>query len=62
MDQLHTMLSELHAENKSAQQPPRSHLTIFREFLAELDRLQTRPPRIAREKLRTRKRPRRARG
>ena len=62
MDQLHSMLSELHAENKSAQQAPRSHLTIFREFLAELDRLQARPPRPARDKPRPPKRPRRGRG
>ena len=62
MDHLHAILSELNAENKSAQTAPRSHLTVFREFLAQLERLQVKPPRDAREKPRTRKPPRRGRG
>ncbi len=39
MDSLHSTLSALRSETKSS----RDHLTVFREFLAQLDRLQ-RPP------------------
>jgi hypothetical protein len=45
MDHLHATLAELHAENKSAQSASRTnHLTVFREFLTQLDRLQPKPP------------------
>ena len=45
MDQLHETLAALHAENKSASAAPiPNHLTAFRRFLAELDRLQPKPP------------------
>ena len=46
MDNLHATLAELRAETKSS----RDHLTVFREFLEQLDQLQrhapVRPPRI----------------
>ena len=47
MDQLHETLVALHAENKSASRTALpGHLTAFRQFLAELDRLQPKlPPR-----------------
>jgi hypothetical protein len=53
----------LHAENKSASAAPSpSHLTVFRQFLAELERLQPKPPaRPLRGKQHTRKRVRRGR-
>ena len=45
MDHLHETLAALHAENKSAAAASApSHLTVFRQFLAELDRLQPKPP------------------
>jgi hypothetical protein len=45
MDHLHATLAELHAENKSARAASRTdHLTLFREFLSQLDRLQPKPP------------------
>jgi hypothetical protein len=45
MDHLHETLAALHAENKSAHGASSgSHLTVFRQFLAELDRLQPKPP------------------
>ncbi len=45
MDTLHTMLRAIRGET----QPRRDHLTVFREFLAHLDRIGRRaaaPPRI----------------
>ena len=45
MDHLHETLAALHAENKSAAAAAApSHLTAFRQFLAELDRLQPKLP------------------
>jgi hypothetical protein len=45
MDQLHETLAALHAENKSASRASLpGHLTAFRQFLAELDRAQPKPP------------------
>jgi len=45
MDHLHATLSELHAEHKSARIAARTDpLTVFREFLTQLDRLQSKPP------------------
>ena len=41
MDSLHSVLSNIKTETK-AQKP---HLTVFREFLAHLDRLQRKAPR-----------------
>ena len=38
MDQLHSVLRNLHQEKK-AQKPRRDHLTVFREFLSHLDRV-----------------------
>jgi hypothetical protein len=63
MDHLHQTLAALHAENKSAAAASRAnHLTVFRQFLAELDRLQPKPPaRPLRDKPQARKQPRRAR-
>ena len=59
MDNLHATLAELRAETKSS----KDHLTVFREFLAQLDELQrhmpVKPPRI---KLPRRKPARRGRG
>jgi hypothetical protein len=43
MDSLHSVLSNIKTETK-AQKP---HLTVFREFLAHLDRLQRKAPRRA---------------
>ena len=40
MDSLHSTLSSLRSETKSA----KDHLTVFREFLAQLDRLQRQAP------------------
>jgi hypothetical protein len=40
MDNLHATLAELRAETKSA----KDHLTVFREFLAQLDQLQRHAP------------------
>jgi hypothetical protein len=64
MDHLHATLAELHAENKSAQAAARpGHLTVFREFLTQLDRLQAKPPpRQARPGRPPSRKPRRARG
>jgi hypothetical protein len=46
MDNLHATLAELRAETKST----KDHLTVFREFLAQLDQLQrhapVKPPRV----------------
>lgn len=46
MDDLHAALAAVRPETKSA----KDHLTVFREFLAQLDELQrqapARPPRI----------------
>jgi hypothetical protein len=62
MDRLHATLTALHAENKSAQAASRGdHLTVFREFLAQLDRLQPKPPRPSRDKPAPRKSVRRGR-
>ena len=62
MDHLHETLAALHAENKSAAASSPSHLTVFRQFLAELDRLQPKlPPRPARGKPQPRKQVRRGR-
>ena len=60
MDSLHATLAALRPETKSA----KNHLTIFREFLAQLDELQrqapVKPPRV---KLLPRRKPsRRGRG
>jgi hypothetical protein len=59
MDNLHATLAALRTETKST----RDHLTVFREFLAQLDQLQrqspVKPPRI---KLPRRKSARRGRG
>ena len=59
MDNLHATLASLRPETKST----RDHLTVFREFLAQLDQLQrhlpAKPPRI---KLPRRKGARRGRG
>jgi hypothetical protein len=40
MDTLHSTPRPLRAETKSS----KDHLTVFREFLAQLDALQRRPP------------------
>ena len=46
MDDLHATLAEIRTETKST----KDHLTVFREFLAQLDQLQReappKPPRI----------------
>jgi hypothetical protein len=59
MDGLHATLAALRTETKSE----KNHLTVFREFLAQLDQLQrhapAKPPRI---KLPRRKPARRGRG
>jgi hypothetical protein len=59
MDGLHATLAALRTETKSQ----KDHLTVFREFLAQLDQLQrhapAKPPRI---KLPRRKPARRGRG
>jgi hypothetical protein len=60
MDGLHATLASLRPETKST----KDHLTIFREFLAQLDQLQrhapVKPPRV---KLQPRRKPaRRGRG
>jgi hypothetical protein len=59
MDNLHATLAELRAETKST----KDHLTVFREFLAQLDELQrhapVKPPRV---KLPRRKPARQGRG
>jgi hypothetical protein len=59
MDGLHATLAALRTETKSE----KDHLTVFREFLAQLDELQrqapVKPPRI---KLSRRKSVRRGRG
>jgi len=62
MDHLHATLAELHAENKSAQTAARTdHLTVFREFLAQLDRLQLKPPPPQARRGRPQRKPRRGR-
>ena len=60
MDELHATLSELRAETKST----KDHLTVFREFLAQLDQLQRQAPvKAPRTKLQARRKPaRRGRG
>jgi hypothetical protein len=40
MDDLHTTLASLQPETKST----KDHLTVFREFLAQLDQLQRQAP------------------
>lgn len=40
MDTLHTVLRSIRGETKSAR---RDHLTVFREFLNQLDRVTRRP-------------------
>jgi hypothetical protein len=59
MDGLHATLAALRTETKSE----KNHLTVFREFLAQLDQLQrhapAKPPRI---KLPRRKQAKRGRG
>ncbi|WP_375415435.1 hypothetical protein [uncultured Bradyrhizobium sp.] len=60
MDDLHATLSALQAETKSAKE---DHLTVFREFLAQLDQLQRMaPPKPPRDKSGTRRKPARQRG
>jgi hypothetical protein len=62
MDHLHATLAELHAENKSAQTASRTdHLSVFREFLTVLDRLQVKPPPQARRGRPPSRKPRRGR-
>ncbi len=60
MDGLHATLAALRTETKSE----KNHLTIFREFLAQLDQLQRQsPPKQPRIKLQPRRKPaRRGRG
>ncbi|HXO70541.1 MAG TPA: hypothetical protein VN838_16390 [Bradyrhizobium sp.] len=60
MDTLHATLASLRPETKST----KNHLTIFREFLAQLDALQRQAPAKApRVKLQPRRKPaRRGRG
>jgi hypothetical protein len=59
MDNLHATLAEIRPETKSA----KNHLTVFREFLAQLDELQRHsPPKQPRIKLPRRKSARRGRG
>jgi hypothetical protein len=59
MDDLHATLASLRIEDKSA----KPHLTVFREFLAQLDQLQRRTPvKEPRIKLPRRKPARRGRG
>jgi hypothetical protein len=60
MDGLHATLAALRTETKSE----KNHLTIFREFLAQLDQLQRQsPPKQPRIKLPARRKPvRRGRG
>jgi nitrate reductase assembly molybdenum cofactor insertion protein NarJ len=60
MDNLHATLASLRPETKSTP----DHLTIFREFLAQLDELQRQsPPKQPRVKLPARRKPaRRGRG
>ena len=60
MDGLHATLAALRTETKSE----KNHLTIFREFLAQLDELQRQsPPKQPRIKLQPRRKPvRRGRG
>ena len=55
MDTLHSVLRSFGAETKSS----RDHLTVFREFLAHLDRVQRKPPaaRAPRAKSQTRRKP-----
>jgi hypothetical protein len=58
MDNLHSMLRSFGAETKSS----RDHLTVFREFLAHLDRAQRKAPaaaaaRAPRAKAQTRRKP-----
>jgi hypothetical protein len=60
MDNLHATLAALRTETKST----KSHLTVFREFLAQLDQLQRHAPvKPPREKSPPRRKPaRRGRG
>lgn len=55
MDTLHSVLRSFGAETKSS----RDHLTVFREFLAHLDRVQRKTPavRAPRAKSQTRRKP-----
>ena len=43
MDSLHATLSSLRTETKAAKDDP---LNVFREFLAQLDQLQRKPPMV----------------
>jgi hypothetical protein len=45
MDSLHSTLRALRTETTETKSDP-DHLTVFREFLAQLDALQRRPPAI----------------
>ena len=59
MDGLHATLAAIRTETKSE----KDHLTVFREFLAQLDQLQRHtPPKPPRIKLPRRKQARRGRG
>ncbi|HEV7601542.1 MAG TPA: hypothetical protein VGO49_14980 [Bradyrhizobium sp.] len=60
MDDLHATLAAIRTETKAT----KDHLTVFREFLAQLDQLQRQAPvKPSRVKLPVRKRPaRRGRG
>jgi hypothetical protein len=63
MDNLHRVLSSIRSETET--KSTKDHLTVFREFLAQLDALQRQapPPRPPRPKLPPRRKPvRRARG
>jgi hypothetical protein len=39
MDKLHTIIRDIRHETKGATKPRRDHLTVFREFLSQLDRV-----------------------
>jgi hypothetical protein len=65
MDNLHATLSSLRTETKAAKDPLDDPLNVFREFLAQLDALQRKPPldKAPRVKLQGRRKPaRRGRG
>jgi hypothetical protein len=64
MDSLHATLRSLRTETKAARDPLNDPLNVFREFLAQLDALQRKPPMKApRVKAHLRRKPaRRGRG
>jgi hypothetical protein len=65
MDRLHATLSALRSETESETKAARDPLNVFREFLAQLDELQRKPPQIKapRAKAQLRRKPaRRGRG